>query len=223
MRITDIADAWLMQLVPRAKDRRAMTFGLALMGSMTLLGRGVPAWREWERGELLAAAESARRLDGAHSDIDGHRSVVALRASLRGRLDSLSGAYLHATSAAEAGAALATLVSDLGDDCGIHVTSASVRPDSIKKTAFTRIAVRISATGDVEGLSDYLRSIESADHLLAVRELSVSQTEPSAPDSRAEALRFEVLVEGLVRIETSERRGTTLRVFSSTSLKSTRQ
>lgn len=193
--------ALLTRLVPRARDRRALGAGLALIGTVTLIGRGVPAWRQWEQTAVVAAGESAHRLRGAQTDIHAHQSVVALRATLTKRLDSLSGAYLTAPSTAVAGAALATLISDYGAESGVRVTSAAVRPDSSRKTAFTRIAVRVSATGDVEGLADYLRSIESSEQLLAVRELSVAQAEPSAPDSRAEALRFEFLVEGLVRIE----------------------
>lgn len=201
MKPAHVLQAWLAHLVPRAKDRRALGAGVALIGSMLVIGRGVPAWRQWEDAERLASQESSRRLDGARSAIGAHRSVIALRGKITRRLDSLSSAYLHAPSAAVAGAALATLMSDMGDESGIRVTSASVRPDSMAKAAFTRVAVRISATGDVEGLADYLRSIESSEQLLAVRELSVAQTDPAAPDSRAEALRFEVLVEGLVRIE----------------------
>jgi Tfp pilus assembly protein PilO len=93
------------------------------------------------------------------------------------------------------------MISEMGDESGIRVTSALVRSDTMTKAPFARIAVRISATGDVEGLADYLRSIESAEQLLAVRELSVAQSEPGAPDSRAESLHFEMLVEGLVRLD----------------------
>lgn len=196
-----IVRMWVARLVPRAKDRRALGGGCALIGSLLLIGRGAPAWRQWEQNESLAVHESTQRLDGARSSIGARRSIAAMHAMLTRRLDSLSSAYLHASSVAVAGAALATLIGDLGDESGVRVTSASVRADSSTTSAFTRVAVRIAATGDVEGLADYLRSIESSERLLAVRELSVAQTDPGAPDSRIESLRFEVLVEALVQID----------------------
>lgn len=203
-----IVRTWLARLVPRAKDRRALGAGCALIGSLLFIGRGVPAWRQWEQNERLAIQESTRRLDGAWSSIRARRSIAVMRGVLTRRLDSLSSAYLHASSVAVAGAALATLTGDLGDESGVRVTSTSVRADSSTTSAFTRVAVRISATGDVEGLADYLRSIESYEQLLAVRELSVAQTDPGAPDSRVESLRFEVLVEGLAQIDAKARAST---------------
>jgi hypothetical protein len=193
------------------------------MGSMFLFGRGVPAWREWEQGERLAAQESSRRLEVARSAIDAHRSITAMRSTLTRRLDSLSGTYLRASSTAVAGAALATVIGDLGEESGVRITSAAVRADSATKATFTRIAVRISATGDVEGLADYLSSLESSEQLLAVRELSVAQTDPGAPDSRVESLHFEMLVEGLVRIEGKERALTTVKSRENSSASSARE
>jgi hypothetical protein len=194
----------LTRLIPRPKDRRALAAGGVLIGCLLLTGRGVPAWREWERAERAAAEDSARRLENARANIDAHQSIIALRAVATRRLDSLSTAYLHASSPAIAGATLATLVGDLGGESGIRITSTTVRADSATKAAFTRITVRVSATGDVEGLADYLSSIESSEQLLAVRELSVAQSDPAAPDSRAEALHFELLIEALVRIDRGE-------------------
>ena len=200
---------WLSRLLPRAKDRLAVGVGGALISTLLMLGRGVPAWTAWDASARLSAAGSRRELTITQAAIHAHHSGLSMRATLARQLDSLSGAYLSAPSAAIAGAALATLISDLAAENGIRVTSVSVRPDSAARTAFTRIAARMSATGDTEGLSNYLAAIESSEQLLAVRELSISQTDPAAPDSRAEVLRFEVLVEGLVRIDSRGRPITT--------------
>lgn len=205
MKAAAYVQAALARMLPRAKDRRALAVGGIVISTTVLLGRGIPAWREWDEAARRGVEESWRELALTQSALAVRRSNESERGQLARQLDSLSGAYLHATGTAVAGASLATLVSNLASESGVRVTSASVRPDSATKAAFTRIAVRISATGDVEGLSEYLGSIESSEQLLAVRELSVAQADPAAPDSRPEALRFEILVEGLVRIDPKER------------------
>ena len=182
-----------------------------LIGIMLLLGRGAPAWHEWEHAQTLAAQESSLRLLRAQSAMDSRRVIIAMRSKLTAQLDALTEACVHATSATVAGAALATLMGDWGTESGIRITSTSVRADTARKVVFTRIAVRISATGDVEGLAEFLRAIESSDQLLALRELSIVQSDPSAPDSRAESLRFEIVVEGLAQIEAKERDATVVR------------
>ena len=68
-----------------------------------------------------------------------------------------------------------------------------------------RVAVRASGIGDIAGVTRLLNDIESGAPLLAVRELSITQPEPAAPDGRAEALRFEMLVEGLARVEAARK------------------
>lgn len=212
-----VVAASLARMLPRTKDRRALGAGVLVIGSMLLVGRGVPAWRQWERSQRLAAQESSERLRRAQSSIRAHPSIITMRGELAARLDSLSSTHLHAPSVTIACAALAAMMSDLGDESAIRVTSISVRPDTVTKAAFTRIAVRVSATGDVEGLADYLRSVESSGQMLAVRELSVAQTDPTAPDSRAELLRFELLVEALARIAPTERAAPTARARGTSS------
>lgn len=212
-----VVAASLARMFPRTKDRRALGAGVLVIGGMLLVGRGVPAWREWERSQHLAAQESGERLRRAQSSIRAHPSIITMRGQLAVRLDSLSGTHLYAPSVTIACAALAAMMSDLGDESAIRVTSISVRPDTAAKAAFTRIAVRVSATGDVEGVTDYLRGVESSGQMLAVRELSVAQSDPTAPDSRAESLRFELLVEALARIATTERAAPTPRARGTSS------
>ena len=78
-------------------------------------------------------------------------------------------------------------------------------PDSASRNGLARVAVRASGIGDIAGVTRLLQDIESGVPLLAVRELSITQPEPAAPDGRAEALRFEVLVEGLARVEAARK------------------
>ena len=200
MSVNDLATRWLTRAVPRAKDRRTLAIGLATVGTLLVLGRGLPAWRRWEADARSAAVASANQLEVMQSAITTQQGTRRTALALRRQLDSLSDVYPSASSATVAGAELATFISDLGDESGVRVGSASVKPDTIVRSTFARVAVRISATGDAEGLAEYLRAIESSPQLLAVRELSVSQSDPGAPDSRAEALHFELLVEGLVRV-----------------------
>lgn len=122
------------------------------------------------------------------------RDSVAAR---RRRLDSAAVMLLEGESPAQAGAALAAVASDLAAESGVQVNAVQVRADSVYRGHVTRVAVRVSATGDVTGLTELLQQLEGHDLLLHVRELVVTQQAPAAPDNVAEALRVELLVEGL--------------------------
>ena len=104
---------------------------------------------------------------------------------------------LGGASPAEAGAQLATIAGDLAAETGVQVNAVQVRADSAYRGGVARVAVRVTATGDVTGLTDLLQQIEGHELLLQVRELVVSQSAAVAPDNVPEMLRFELLVEGL--------------------------
>lgn len=85
----------------------------------------------------------------------------------------------------------------MADDAGVKTTSLQVRPDSAFRDRFARVAVRVTGTGDIHALVAVLDALDEQDTLLSVRELSVTPAEPTAPDTKAEALRFQLLVEAL--------------------------
>ena len=107
---------------------------------------------------------------------------------------------LRGATIPEAGASLASVVSDYADDRAIRLVSVQIRPDSAAKGGLARVAVRAVGVGDIAGLTSLLRDIESGTPILAVRELAITQPDPAGPDGRAEALRFELLVEGIASV-----------------------
>jgi hypothetical protein len=111
---------------------------------------------------------------------------------------ALAPALLSGDSPASAAATLAALVSGTAAQANVRLGAVQVRPDSVARGAFTRVAVRASATGDINGVTQMILGLEKGPMLLAVRELSITQAEPGAPADRAEALRLELLVEGLM-------------------------
>jgi hypothetical protein len=180
-----------------ARDRRTLVIGLLTVGSIVAVGRGVPAWRRWDQSARVAAADAVRELqaiEGASRQLPAMRDSVA---AWRRRLDTLAVMVLEGESPAQAAAALATAVTDAADEAGMLIGSVQVRPDSIYKGSFARVAVRLSATADVTSLAQLLQDLEGGELLLSIRELTVSQPAPAAPANTPEALRLEILVEGL--------------------------
>jgi hypothetical protein len=180
------------------RDLRALIRGTAAIGVIIALGRGLPAWRRWEvsvRRDAVSALHTIAIIEAGIGQIRAVRDSVAARQS---RLDLLVERLFESRTVQEATAALALHVSDIAGSVEVKVNSLQLRADSsFAKDGFARIAVRFSGTGDVAGLSGLLVSLEGDSVLLAVRELSVTQPEPGAPDTKPEALRFELLIEGL--------------------------
>jgi hypothetical protein len=127
----------------------------------------------------------------------------ALRDTLRARRDRLAlldSGLVKGDTPSAAAATLASVISETAEEAGVKLGSVQVRPDSARAgTAVTLVAVRADAVGDIRGLTLLLAEIEAGVPLLRVRELSVSQPAPAAPDTQAEALRVELLIEGLAR------------------------
>ena len=192
---------WLWLGIPE-RDRRTLVIGLLVIGSIVLGSRGIPAWRRWDSQQRAAAAETQRQLARAISDA---RRLPITRDSASARIrrvDSLRISIMSGATIAEAGAALASLISDLADASNVRAVGISVRSDSTRG-ALARVAVRVAALSDVEGLVEFLRAVEQDESLLAVRELSVDQADVAAPDTRAEVLRIDLYIEALAAVSSS--------------------
>lgn len=179
------------------RDRRTLGVGALAVGAIVAVGRGIPAWSHWEGDHRSGAAAALRRVALVEAR---QRTLGALADSARSRgarLDSLHDALVGADSPAEAGARLASLVAEMADESGVQVVAATVQADTTYVAGVARVATRVSATCDVQGLADLLQRLEGGDVLLAVRELAVSQPDPAAPAGKPEMLHLELLVEGL--------------------------
>lgn len=195
-----------MQLGFSARDQKILVLGTSVIGVLVGLARGLPALLEWQRQRSTDAATMSQQARATRTRV---RMLPAMRDSLRGRqarLASLDSVLLVGASASAAAAALASMLEDLADAASVRVTAMQLRADSAASGSLTQVAVRVSGVTDVTGLASLLRTIEGGATPLLVRELAVTQPEPAAPNGKVEALRVDILVEGLARI-TSDRLG----------------
>jgi hypothetical protein len=183
-----------------ARDRRTATLGITVVGGLIGVSRGLPALNAWEQTRVAEASDAMARLSSARAK---DRLLSVLRDSLRARLERLAAAdsaLLTGTSSAAAAADLASLLDEAGGAARLRITAMQLRADSAAQGSITRVAVRVTGTTDVRGLASFLHSIEGNNTPLAIRELVVAQPEPAALESKPEALRVDIVVEGLARI-----------------------
>ncbi len=188
-----------MTLGINKRDLRALLVGVTAMSSIIGLGKGIPALRDWEARERSAATEAAGQLEIA-------RRVAATGGAIRERgaraaseLATSDSSLLRGASPAEAAGELALRLGRMADEAGAVLGPMSVRADSMFMNGFAMVGVRLGVMADIEALMDLLQAVEGGDALMAVRELTVTQSDPTAPENRPEALRVEMLVQALVR------------------------
>jgi len=181
-----------------ARDRRTAIAGL--IGVMLLLGsaRGLPAVRAWEGRERARGAALAAELSAARA---ARRDLPRIRDSLRVRLAryaTLDSTFIVARSPSDGAAALASTLEELADGASFRITGLQVRVDTAIVAGLARVGIRVTGIGDVRGVAELLRAIEGSDRpVLVIRELAIAQQDPTAAGTKAEALRVDLLVEGM--------------------------
>jgi type II secretion system (T2SS) protein M len=183
------------------RDRRTLIVGALSMGSIVAAGRGLPALRAWESSRTTAATEARDQLALAETGAGRLREVRDSATARWRRLNALRSPLLSGATPEAAASTLASLLEKLADEEGVDVETVMLRPDSVVRFDLVRVAVRLTAESDVEGLLGFLFAVETQTEPLAIRELSVTQPEPAALPSKPEALRFEVVVQTLARVK----------------------
>jgi hypothetical protein len=190
------------------RDRRALAVGVISIGSLVTLSRGLPAWRGWQQAAQEDVTAATTDLARAHSLLSMSSAIDDSLAARNDRFLALAPALLGGESPAAAGATLAGLVSGAAATSGVRLGAVQIRPDTVSSDTFTRISVRADATGDISGVTKMLTTLERGPTLLAIRALSIDQSEPAATSDRMEALRVTIVVEGLMLTpRASESRG----------------
>jgi len=182
------------------RDRYALCFGVAFVSIATIAARGMPALAAWNAREQSVAVASSRELSLARTivaDMSAARDSLAMELH---RVAELESRLVSGSTPADAASALAKLVSDIADRANLKISTIEPHDDSLPAASLRTVSVRLAGTTDVVGLTDFLLAIDTADTLMAVRELVVSQAEPAAPSTQAEALRVEVFVAALARL-----------------------
>ena len=186
------------------RDRRALTIGAGAIALVLLLSRGVPAMLAWQRDTSRAADAREEQLTRATAAL---ARVGAVRDSMRARgarIVALAPALISGDTPASASATLAGIISGAAALSNVKVGALQLHADTASRDAFVRVAVHGEATGDVTGVMSMLAALESGPTLLAVRELSITQPDVSAPADRMEALHVELTVEGLMLRQRAE-------------------
>lgn len=190
-----------MPLSLSRRDRHTLLIGAATVSTLLALGKGWPTWRRWDRAQRSAAVEHVQQLTIAREGVHMLRTMRDSSAARRETLATLLEQLVTAPSVPEASAALAAVLTSDASRAEVQVFSLSVRADSVERDGFARVSVRLSAEGDVAGLAHFVRTVEVDSLLLAVRQVTVTQPDPGAPDSQAEILRMDIVVDALARID----------------------
>lgn len=163
------------------RDRRALTLGGAAFAPMLL----------W----LLVVAPFARQLSATHDRLERSSELLrrelriarsapqylAARAEAQRRLDDAQRRLVYATSDASARATLGGLVDERARASDIDVTSVDMTADSAATGVLRRVSVRLSGTGDMEGILTLIGKLEGGPPFLAVTQIEIEASGMSAP------------------------------------------
>jgi hypothetical protein len=188
-----------------ARDRRTLLRGGVAVVLLLFAGRVVPAVRRWS-DDRRAIAELRQRENTRASRIAGDAAATRrLLAIARQRLVAYDSALLDAPTYTRASTTLAALVREAAEQTETRVGALELRADTTGTGPLARVSVRATVTGDLMSLALFIESLEAGPRLLAVRDLSIVQPEPSLPPERPETLQAEVLVEGVFRTPAAAR------------------
>jgi hypothetical protein len=182
-----------------ARDRRTLLVGGAVIASLVVLAKGVPAWRAWVTESRAGAEEQVRAAANADALLARARATRDTLAARNARYVALAPALVAGKTPAEAAATLASLVSSAASTAGVKLGAVQLRPpaDTGAQRAFLRVSVHADVVGDVRGVTTLLGILERGPVRLRVRELTVTQPDAAAPADRVEALRADLTVDGL--------------------------
>lgn len=172
-----------------SRDRRALALGGVAFAPLAL----------W----LLVVAPFTRRLDETHDRLDrstellgrelrivrSARQYVAMRPVVQRRLADVQRHLVYATSDASARATLVGLVDERARASDVDVTAVDATADSSMSGALRRVAVRLSGTGDMEGILTLIARLEAGSPFLTVSEIEIEAgapgVDPAPPTSPA--------------------------------------
>jgi hypothetical protein len=180
------------------RDRRMLTIGAVIIGATLGMGRGIPRWRRHVDEVQDRAWKAALRLERFEEAIAGSDTTARELATAKAQLESIDAARLPGSDAASVGAALMTVVSDAAVEAGFRVNAVQSTSDSAGRS-FVRAGVRANIEGDVLSLAELLDALENDSTLMRVRSLAIDQPLPGAASDHPEALRMELIVDGIGR------------------------
>jgi hypothetical protein len=179
----------------RREQRVVLIGGLIVLGLLTS-SRALPPLLRWRRDMIDSAEERRAEAQRAEAVTRAHALTLDTLAARKAELVALAPLFLGTTTRANAEGVLATLVSGSAEFAGMRLGSILLRTDTTGHLV-KLVQARASLVGDIRGVMSLLRSLERGPELIAVRELSLNQPEPAAPDEKPESLQLEIAVQGV--------------------------
>ena len=165
--------------------------------SILAAGRGLPRWQAWISDGRQEAAEAGARVAQLRAVMERRDSTAASLSAQRHRFLSLAPRIFTGGSAATVGASLLAWVSGVADLSELRIGALQTTADSVSEQGFLRVTVRGDATGDVQGLTRFLGTLERGPTLVIVKDLAVEQPAPGAGPQEREALRIQFRMDGI--------------------------
>lgn len=181
-------------------DRKTLLIGVSVVVAIVVFGRGVPWWYRWQRDVREEAVESAMEAEQSRYAVRNRPAIARMLRQGEQRYAALGDVFLDGDSPAAAATALTSVVSDAAGESGIQIGALQPAVDSSSQTKGL-VSVRGSASGDIRGVTHFLSAVESGMPLLSVREVTVTQSDPSASGDRAENLRLDFVIDAIAPSE----------------------
>lgn len=179
-----------------ARDRRAFTIGVAILGPALLFVWGVKpylakmsAWRAQVTDERAMLARerttiaTARRYPGLQHSADSAMTAMTPRL-FQGRDDAI------------AGGELVTFVSDLARTNNVALQTAAGKPATTDVDGVRTLHVDIKGESDLSGVLSFLDAIEHGDKLLRVDKIDISRAATKSDIEGVEPLSVSASISG---------------------------
>lgn len=187
----------------QARERRAVRIGIVAIALLLLMRTGVPWLQQWRDGQRVRSESVQLELARLRSESLNTNALRDSASARRSRLNLLSRSLLRAPNSQEAAADLSAAVEGYCAEHSMNLVSLTLLADSTVRLGLTMIGVRLVTDAGILALARFIADVESDDRHLVIRELTVSQSDPSASESVAEQLRIEVLVQALAAVDSS--------------------
>lgn len=186
-----------------SRDRRTLVIGALVVAASLVVFRGIPAWYVWTMSTVSEAQRSLQDLSVTKGQIEENRILTERSDSIVRAYSELNSTLLHGDTPPQAVAVLASHVSEIAMNAGVRLGTVQLLTDSVRTNQEVyRVRVRVDGTGDIRGITTLFSLLESmGTPLLAIRTVSISQSDVMAPPERAETLRVAFVVEGIARRE----------------------
>ena len=180
------------------RDRKTFIGGAVVVTAVLVLGRGLPAWKRWDRSAHAEAVAAVTQASERRASLANAKRTVQLAGQIERQLLGVAPAFVHGDGPGAA-AALASLVGDHAGVSGVRVGAISATADTGVHVDVRHISVRGDVTGDVRGITQFLAALESGAPLLSVRELTITQSDLAADANHPETLHADFVVDAIAR------------------------